>query len=69
MLTPRQQEIAGLVAKGLSSKAIARETGLTVQTVNDHIMDAANRIPGPGRARYKLMMFYLSSDDADSDAA
>jgi DNA-binding CsgD family transcriptional regulator len=60
MLTPRQAEIGRLVARGMSSKRIARETGLSVQTVNDHIMDAANRLPGEGRARYKILVFFLS---------
>lgn len=69
-LTARQVEIAQLVARGMSSKAIARETGLAVQTVNNHIMDAAKRIPINGPARYRCMIWVLSlSDEQDSDAA
>lgn len=58
-LTPRQMEIAGLVAQGLSSKAIASETGLSVDTVNDHIKNAAVRIPGSGRPRMKLAIWFF----------
>jgi len=36
-LTPRQQEVALLVADGLSNAAIARRLGVTVGTVKDHV--------------------------------
>lgn len=68
MLTPRQFEITQLVARGLSNKAIAAETGLAVETVKEHVRDAAQRIPGDGRARYKLMVWFFCLEQ-DEDAA
>jgi DNA-binding NarL/FixJ family response regulator len=59
-LTPRQQEVARLVAKGLSDKRIAREVGLSLHTVRNHIQNAADRLPGDGPRRYRLVVFYLT---------
>lgn len=69
MLTPRQSEIAVLVAKGLSDKAIARATGLSRRTVEDHVSEAASRLPGNGRPRFKLICFFsIHQDEADAAA-
>ena len=59
MLTPRQQEIAQYVARGLSAKAISRETGLAIQTVKNHIQAAADRLPGQGPPRFKIIILCL----------
>lgn len=67
MLTERQLEIAHLVACGLTNKAIARETGLAIQTVKEHVRCAAERIPGDGPPRYKLIVFILRSE-SDGEA-
>lgn len=64
MLTDRQREIAELVARGLTNKAIARETGLAVQTVKNHITRAAERIPGDGEnPRVRLAVFFIVHRD------
>lgn len=68
-LTPRQVEIAALVAKGLSNKAIARETDLSLDTVDSHLRNIANRVPGPGTPRYKALIFFLSLDPPSRDSA
>lgn len=60
-LTPRQLEIAQMVARGLSSKAIAQATGLAVDTVNHHISQAAERLEYEGRQRHKLTLFVLNA--------
>ena len=36
-LSPRQTTVASLLARGLSNKAIARELGISVATVKDHV--------------------------------
>lgn len=69
MLTPRQAQVCALVAQGKSTKAIARVTGLSVHTVTNHIMAAADRIPGDGRPRYKCMVWFFGLAEEDSDAA
>lgn len=69
MLTPRQKQIAGLVARGMTNKAIARMTGLSVRTVEDHVSDAASRIPGDSRPRHKLMVWFFSVGDGVDEAA
>jgi len=49
-LTPRQQEVALLVATGLSNKAIARALGLSVATVKDHVHAIFTRLGLTSRA-------------------
>lgn len=69
MLTPRQQEIARLVAKGWSNKRIGAALGISPNTVRDHISDAARFVPGSDvPARRKLMLFFLNLED-DREAA
>lgn len=65
-LSPRQSEIAELLAKGMSDKAIAKETGLSVKTVQAHIERAAARIPGEGRRRWRLMVFAMGGDPSQA---
>ena len=68
MLTPRQREVAELVARGYTAKRIAREFDISVSTAEAHIRDAAARIPSDPdceyRAREKLLIFVLMMDDA-----
>lgn len=71
-LTPRQREVAALVARGWSDKKIARAIDCSPKTVAEHIREAAERIPGPWKPRMKLLVFILVPDaipSGDSDAA
>lgn len=67
-LTPRQLEVARLVARGMSSKQIAETTGLALQTVLDHIKNGASRVDCPGRPRHRLTLFVLQIDPPDQAA-
>lgn len=58
-LTPRQQQVAEMVARGMSNKAIAQQTGISRETVNVHIRQAADRVQDEGKPRHKLTMFVL----------
>lgn len=49
-LTPRQREVALLIADGRSNKQIARELGLSVATVKDHVHAVLTRLNLPNRA-------------------
>ena len=59
-LTPRQAEIAGLVARGMSTKAIASEAGISERTAEVHIQQAAQRIGGDTPPRHRLMLWFFS---------
>ncbi|RYH06737.1 helix-turn-helix transcriptional regulator [Tropicimonas sp. IMCC6043] len=49
-LTPRQTEVLGLVARGLTNREIAGELGLSERTVDRHVSDILTRIDAPTRA-------------------
>jgi DNA-binding NarL/FixJ family response regulator len=63
-LTRRQAEVAARVAQGLSNKLIAQELGLSVETVRQHIREAAERLPGPAWPRHRLTLWYFSIEEA-----
>lgn len=63
MLTPRQRQIAELVAQGMTNKAISQHTGLALPTVKEYVSTAASRLPGDGRPRFKLIVFVLSEEE------
>jgi DNA-binding NarL/FixJ family response regulator len=63
-LTPRQREVAALVAKGYSNKRIARTVGISPRTVECHIQTAAARLTIPGPPRHRLVVFVLQLDEA-----
>ena len=52
VLTPREHEVLGLVAKGLSAKEIAGEIGIAPRTVEGHIDTVRLKV----RARNKAHM-------------
>lgn len=58
-LTPREAEVARLVARGWSNKAIAKHLEMSVETVKAHIRNAAARLPGRGTAKIKLLLFVI----------
>lgn len=59
-LTARQREVARLVAAGLSNKAISQKLAVSVHTVEFHIRNAAEQIPGAGKPRYKCMVWFFT---------
>ena len=61
MLTPRQQEIGALVARGMTTREIARQTGLAIPTVKDHIKRGAAQLPGDTSPRHRLMVWFFST--------
>jgi two-component system nitrate/nitrite response regulator NarP len=42
-LSPRQQQVAELVSRGLSNREIAEQLGITVGTVKLHVHDIYNK--------------------------
>lgn len=58
-LTPREQEIAELVAEEtLNNKAIALRLGISVCTVRTHVEKIGMKIPGPGRTKHRIIRWY-----------
>ena len=55
-LTPRQSEVAALVARGLTNKAIARTLGLSPATVKDHVHAILTATGVSGRAGLIALM-------------
>jgi DNA-binding CsgD family transcriptional regulator len=43
-LTPRQREILGLIASGLSTDEVARELTLSPETVRNHLRNASKEL-------------------------
>src|ERR1051326_1361757 len=48
-LTPRQREVAALIASGLSNKQIARQLGLTLGTVKHYVHQILEKTDLPSR--------------------
>ncbi len=67
MLTDRQRQIAELLSREMSYKAIGRELGISPRTVEDHAYEAAKRInPATSCPRVTLALWFVR---IDSDAA
>ena len=62
-LTRRQVQIAMCVAKGMSNKQIAKYLHIKLNTVLAHVQEIARRMPGEGKPRYRLTVWYLSYRD------
>ncbi|MET1411852.1 LuxR C-terminal-related transcriptional regulator [Roseibium sp. HPY-6] len=49
LLTPRQKEVARLIIAGKSNREIAKEFGISVATVKDHVHAVLQRLNLPSR--------------------
>ncbi|WP_421853933.1 response regulator transcription factor [Oricola sp.] len=56
-LTPRQREVAGLIAKGLSNRKIAVELGITLATTKDHVHAVLDRLGCASRAAVAARLY------------
>lgn len=54
-LSPRLKELALMLAKGMSNKEIALETGLTIGTVKNHISAILNAYQVSSRTKAALI--------------
>jgi DNA-binding NarL/FixJ family response regulator len=52
-LSPREREVAALVARGLSNKEVARELGLSDGTVKIHVHSIFQKLGT--KSRYRLI--------------
>ena len=49
LLTPRELEVLGLLAEGVSNKAIARRLGISVHTAKFHVGSLLDKLDAIGR--------------------
>ena len=49
-LTPREQQVAGLVAQGLQNSEVAKQLGLSLSTVKRHVQSAMTKLNAQNRA-------------------
>jgi len=68
-LTPRQQEVAELVAEGLSRKRIALALGISESSVKRHVENIAVRLGGDGSLRVRITRYVLMRPSDRQDAA
>lgn len=66
-LTPRQQEVAALVAKRMTRSEIASELGISQETVKTHVRQAAGRIGGSEAPRRRLAIWFFRIDQREGD--
>ena len=59
-MTPREMEVATRVAKGMSTKSIACDLGVSEETVKTHIRQAAERLGGDTPPRHRLTVWFYS---------
>lgn len=69
MLTPRQKQVAALVAKGMSYREIAPRLGMAPETVRTHIKQAAIRLGGDSRQRSRLTIWFFGQSGPDHNSA
>lgn len=50
-LTERQEQVARLLANGLTRREVAHELGCSAETVKAHVREIARKLPGPGTLR------------------
>ena len=53
-LTPKEQQVLGLVSKGLSNKAIARELGVVEKTIKTHVSSLLSKLHFKRRVQIAL---------------
>ncbi len=59
-LTPREEEIMGLVADGLMDREIATALGISAQTIKNHLTKIYTRLSARNRAHAVFIMFCSS---------
>lgn len=71
VLTPREREVAGMVAGGMLHKQVAFALNISPETVSVHVRAAARKLPGPGLPTRKLtrLSFLFQSSDSEPEAA
>jgi DNA-binding NarL/FixJ family response regulator len=67
-MTPKEMEILGLLAKGISNKDIASELGVSVRTIKSHLADLFLKLHVSSRTEAVIVSLrsgIISPDDLD----
>jgi DNA-binding NarL/FixJ family response regulator len=67
VLTPREQEIAGLAARGLSSRVIAERLVISVRTVDNALQHVYGKLGLTGRAELGTALFGQTAQPPPSE--
>ena len=59
-LTDREREVACLLARGMVRKQVATELGIALKTVEAHVQNIANKLPGDGVRMIRIARFVLT---------
>ncbi len=65
-LTPREQEVAALVARGLSNRQIAARLGVSERTVDSHVIHILNRLGFRSRTQIAVWAAEHRASDASA---
>jgi DNA-binding CsgD family transcriptional regulator len=66
LLTPRQTQVAVLVAQGYGYKDIGRELRISHHTVRALVVQITNKIPDDGRTPLRRLMLWMLADQEPS---
>lgn len=58
-MTPRQRQVAELLASGLTREQVAARLGVSVNTVRAHIAMIGLRLPGDGALRVRITRWVM----------
>lgn len=71
-LSPREQQVLGLMAQGLSNLAVSRRLSLTRKTIDSHVRSIFAKLglaPSPASHRRVLAVLVYMGDDTRRDRA
>lgn len=60
-LTPRQAEVAELMARGLSYKRVAKELAISPRTVQEHVYAVAEALPGNAAPSKRVAIWFATT--------
>lgn len=67
-LTPRQQQVAVLVAQGDGYQEIGRKLGMATRTAEAHVTAIAARLPDDGAPPLRRVMRWMLADNRAAQA-
>ncbi|MBS1754837.1 MAG: helix-turn-helix transcriptional regulator [Ferruginibacter sp.] len=58
-VTPREKEVLGLLAKGMSYRSIATELGITAETVKKHLKNIYRKLKVSNKIEALIKFWFL----------